>query len=171
MDFTAQEVIDHLDLKPLSFEGGYYKETYLSKDRVKLEEFADRYDAHEFRSMLSAIYYLLTPETYSRLHRLPTDEIFHFYMGDPVEMVTINSISKVEIIKIGNQLEQGCQPQVVIPQHTWQGSRLVSGGKFALMGTTMSPAFAEKDFESAALNPEFLNGISPKYKDLIQSLL
>ena len=68
-------------------EGGYYVETYRSNERIPTEALPDRYDGP--RSFTTAIYYLLTPDTFSAMHRLSTDEIFHFYVGDPIEMLQL----------------------------------------------------------------------------------
>jgi predicted cupin superfamily sugar epimerase len=99
------------------------------------------------RSAGTAIYYLLTPDTFSALHRLSTDEIFHFYLGDPVEMLHLLPDGSGRVVLLGNDLYVGDRPQIVVPGGTWQGSRLVSGGRFALMGTTMAPGFDFEDYE------------------------
>ena len=132
---TAEEVIDLLKLKPLPMEGGFYHETYRSTERVGE------------KSMGTAIYYLLTPETCSALHRLPTDEVYHFYLGDTVQLLLLAQESKV--VTLGPNLSQGELPQFVVPANTWQGSCLIPGGSFALMGTTMAPGFEFSDYEGA----------------------
>ena len=157
---TAERIIEILDLKPLPVEGGYYRETYRSAEVISLP---GRYNGTRLTG--SAIYYLITPETFSSLHKLAGDEIFHFYLGDPVEMLQLYEDGTGMIIKIGNDLSNGYFPQAVVPKHTWQGTRLVDGGKFALMGTTMAPGFEFDDFvagdkaELVGRYPEFANDI------------
>jgi predicted cupin superfamily sugar epimerase len=117
---TKEEVIQKLDLKPLTFEGRYFRETYRS-------EFS------------SAIYYLITTESFSKNHRLSKDEIFHFYLGNTVEMTLESPDKKVQKIKLGQDILKGEQLQVLVPSGHWQESKLVAGGRWALLGTTVSP--------------------------------
>lgn len=142
----AEEVLELLALKPLPGEGGFYRETYRSKLELPKSVLPAPYG--EARSAGTAIYYFLTPDTVSAMHRLPGDEIFHFYLGDPVEMLQLHVDGTAEVVVLGNDLAAGERPQVVVPGGTWQGSRLVSGGRYALMGTTMAPGFDFDDWEA-----------------------
>ena len=83
------------------------------------------------------------------MHRLNTDEIYHFYLGDPVEMLLLHPDGSGEIFLLGNDLGSGMRPQKVVRRGVWQGSRLVPGGMygFALIGTTMAPGFEWHGFE------------------------
>ncbi len=101
------------------------------------------------RAAGTAIYYLLTPDTFSAMHRLASDEIFHFYLGDPVEMLHLHPDGTHQVLVIGPDLEAGQRPQVIVPRHTWQGARLIPGGRYALLGTTVAPAFDYTDYETA----------------------
>jgi uncharacterized protein len=138
---TAEEVIRLLDLKPLTIEGGYFRETYRSPEQLARPEGK--------RSLATAIYYLLTPETFSQMHRVPGEEIFHFYVGDAVEMLQIAPDGSGEVIAMGGNIAAGMRPQHVVPGGYWQGARLREGGKFALLGTTMSPGFDYADYETS----------------------
>lgn len=143
---TAQEIIKKLDMKPLPEEGGYYRETY----RGNAASLPARYfgiDATTDRSVSTAIYYMVIPESFSALHKVKSDEIFHFYGGDPVEMIQIHEDGKLERFTVGNNILAGEQPQVVVRRGVWQALRLKSGGKWALMGTTVAPGFEFEDFE------------------------
>lgn len=131
-----ETLIDKLGLVPLPNEGGYYAETYHSEEC---------YDAG--RPLASAIYYLLTPDTFSHMHRLPFDELFHFYAGDPVEMLQLHPDGSHSLTILGSNVLEGENPQVVVKKWTWQGARLRDGGVYALLGTTMSPAYDPKDYE------------------------
>jgi len=77
---TAAEIIRKLGLEAHPAEGGFFRETYRSSERLTSGSLPERYRTD--RACSTAIYYLLTPETCSRLHRLQSDEIFHFYLGD-----------------------------------------------------------------------------------------
>jgi len=153
---TAQELIKLLGLKPLDQEGGYYIETYRSSENK------------DGKSLATAIFYLLTPDTFSALHRLPSDEIYHFYLGNSVEMLQLFPDGSGKVIVLGQDVEKGEQLQVVVPRGVWQGSRLKEGGKFALMGTTMSPGFDFTDYETGKQN--VLVEKYPDHKDLIIKL-
>lgn len=144
---TAEEVKQLLRLEPLPGEGGFFRETYRSRWQVSAEYLPD--GVHGSRSIGTAIYYLITPEEFSTLHRLPGSEIFHFYAGDPVIMLQLCPDGSSKTITLGNDLLKGQQPQVVVRGHVWQGTRLAPGGKWALMGTSNSPGFDYADYESA----------------------
>jgi predicted cupin superfamily sugar epimerase len=147
MQMTADEVKKTLGLVPHPREGGFYIRTYESGERIPATAFSDgRYSGA--RHTGTAIYYLLEPGTFSEMHRLKSDEIFHFYAGDPVEMLQLRADGKGEIIRIANRLELGERPQVVVPRNVWQGSHLAPGGKWALLGCTVSPGFEFDDYET-----------------------
>ncbi len=139
---TADEVIRILDLKPLQIEGGLFRETYRAPEQVMFRGYNGP------RSLSTAIYYLLTPETFSEMHKVPGEEIFHFYLGDPVEMLQIAPDGTSEITVMGGEIAAGMELQHVVCGGHWQGMRLRDGGRFALMGTTMAPGFDYADYES-----------------------
>jgi predicted cupin superfamily sugar epimerase len=143
---TADEVKQLLQLQPLAIEGGFFRETYRSRWNVSAEYLPDGIRGP--RSIGTAIYYMVTPETFSALHRLPGSEIFHFYLGDPAIMLQLLPDGSSRTITLGSDLAGGQQPQVVVRGGVWQGCKLASGGKFALMGTTMSPGFDYADYET-----------------------
>lgn len=155
-----------LGLKPLAQEGGFYAESYRSAEHFPRASLPQRYSSD--RSFGSAIYYLLTPETFSAMHRLASDEIYHFYLGDPVELLLLREDGSSEVITIGSDLESGMRPQALAPRNVWQGSRLKAGGKFALLGTTVAPGFEFADFELA--NRETLLATYPAYAEWIRAL-
>ena len=157
---TADDVKRLLQLEPLPTEGGWFHETYRSALRM--------YTAAGERHASTAIYYLLTSDDVSTMHRLPGEEVFHFYLGDPVEMLQLHPGGRSNLVVIGNELAGGMQPQVVVPGGVWQGSRLRAGGKFALMGTTMSPGFDPRDYETGARVA--LLASHPDARDLIVAL-
>lgn len=142
---TAAKILAKLNLKPLPQEGGYYHETYRSPLRLAPEALDSLYPGP--RSVATAIYYLITPETFSAMHRITGDEMFHFYLGDPVEMLQLHPDGSSQTIRIGTDILGGMVPQVLVQGGVWQGLRLVDGGEFALMGTTVAPGFEFEDFE------------------------
>lgn len=142
----AEELKILLNLTPLAIEGGYFNETYRAGDVIPSGAIGDRYDGP--RRVSTAIYYLLEPGEFSELHRVKSDEVFHFYYGDPVEMVQLWPDGSVKTVTIGTEFERGMRPQTVVPQGVWQGCRLMRSGTLALMGCTVSPGFEYADYES-----------------------
>jgi len=141
----AHEIVKKLNLEPLRDEGGYFSETYRSGLRIPGGTLAGSQVGD--RSLATAVYYLLTPDTFSAIHRLASDEVYHFYLGDPVEMLQLQPDGSSDTIVLGPNLLQNMRLQVAVPGRIWQGSRLLPGGEFALMGTTMAPGFDPADFE------------------------
>ncbi|MBS1904736.1 MAG: cupin domain-containing protein [Bacteroidetes bacterium] len=141
---TAKDVIELLELEPLEPEGGYFRETYRTHETIAKSGLPVRYKSN--RAFSTAIYYLLTPDTFSALHTVASDEIFHFYLGDTVEMLQLLPNGFGRIVKIGTDLAAGERPQVIVPHGTMQGCRLANGGSFALMGCTVAPGFDYEDF-------------------------
>jgi predicted cupin superfamily sugar epimerase len=137
---TAEEIKTLLKLEPHPVEGGWYRRTYTSERNVGLER--------GVRAVGTAIYYLLEEETFSEMHRVASDEIFHFYLGDPVEMLLLFLDGSSAVLTFGPDLEAGQRPQILVPAGVWQGERLVEGGKLALFGCTVTPGFDFADYQS-----------------------
>jgi len=133
-----------LALKPLPEEGGFFAETYRSPESFDARGLKRGHTGS--RSLSTAIYYLLTPTSCSSLHKLPGDEMFHFYAGDPVELLELLPDGSARTVILGPDLRNGMKFQHVVPGGVWQGSRLVEGGEYALLGTTMAPGFDYADF-------------------------
>lgn len=146
MDASIQALINLLQLEPLPGEGGMYRQTYRSRDQIPLEHLPQRYPSRRFFS--SAIYYLLTdePDSFSALHRLLSDEVYHFYLGDPIEMLLLLPGGRSQRVLLGQDIFHGQQLQFVVPHGAWQGSRLLTGGRYALLGTTMAPGYESDEF-------------------------
>ena len=146
-ELTAQAIIEKLNLQPLPGEGGLYTQSYLSAEVILPSALPARYASQE-KPYGTAIYFLLTsdPDSFSALHCLPTDEIYHFYLGDPVEMTLLHPDGRVQRVILGPRLLEGQQVQFVVPGGVWQGSRLAKGGDFGLLGTTMAPGFTPSDY-------------------------
>jgi predicted cupin superfamily sugar epimerase len=143
MDLDVRHLIDTLGLIPHPSEGGFFRETYRSSTSLP-----DSVGGHDGpRAASTAIYYLLTPETFSAMHRLSSDEVFHFYLGDPVEQLHLFPDGTSEIAVIGADIAQGERPQLLVQKGVWQGARLVRGGRFALLGCTVAPGFDFADYE------------------------
>jgi predicted cupin superfamily sugar epimerase len=163
---TAQEIIEFFKMRPLEKEGGYYIETYRASEKIAPPALPVRYTGE--RTFATAILYLLTPDTCSSLHRLTSDEVWHFYLGDSVTMLQLHPDGSSDVIDLGPDITKGQRVQVTVPKDTWQGAFLKHGGKFALMGTTTAPGFESDDFELAKRH-ELLEQY-PSRRDLILRL-
>jgi predicted cupin superfamily sugar epimerase len=164
---NADEVKLLLGLTRHPREGGFYVRSYESSEVLPESVFPDgRYSGARYTA--TAIYYLLEPDTFSEMHRLQSDEIFHFYAGDPVEMLQLHADGTGARIYIGNRLELDERPQILVPRGVWQGSRLMPGGKWALLGCTVSPGFDFDDYEAAGR--EVLQAQWPAFGSLIEAL-
>lgn len=153
----VEEIIKRLNLQPLPQEGGLFRSTYRSEGKVGGKD------------MGSAIYFMLVGDAYSHLHRLPTDEVYHFYGGDPVIFTELLPDGSSKQTIFGSDIVAGQQVQYVAKAGNWQGSRLLDGGKYALMGTTMSPGYDDADYEHAT-EPEMLKESYPQMSEEIDRL-
>jgi uncharacterized protein len=169
MALNIDSLIALLDLRPLPGEGGRYAETYRSPDLVPGAALPARYSGRE-RNLGTAIYYLLSadPDSFSALHCLKSDEVYHFYLGAAVEMLLLFPDGQSRRIRLGQDLAAGERVQLVVPAGTWQGSRLVPGGEYALLGTTMSPGFDPEDFELGSRDELF--ALFPREGEMIHRL-
>lgn len=163
---TADDVKKLLGLVPHPREGGWYIRTYESSEMLSAASFADgRYAAP--RRTGTAIYYLLEPDTFSEMHRLQSDEVFHFYGGDSIEMLQLFEDGTGAVLRIG-KLEAAERPQLVVPRGVWQGSRLIPGGNWALLGCTVSPGFEFEDYETG--DRSYLMERWPEHQETIKAL-
>src|SRR5947208_2538376 len=135
---TADDVIRLLELQPHPVEGGYFRETYRSAATLPASALPEH---RADRSASTAIYYLLKPGHVSELHVLPGDEVFHFYLGEPVRMLQLWPDGSARELVLGSDLANGAVPQLIVPGGVWQGTRLVGGTGFALLGCTVAPGF------------------------------
>ena len=139
---TADEIKALLRLEPHPIEGGWFRRTYTSDGTVEL--------ARGVRHLGTAIYYLLEPGTFSEMHVLDSDETFHFYLGDPVEMLQLYPDRRSAVAVLGPDLSAGQHAQLVVPAGVWQGTRLIGDGKVALLGCTVTPGFDYTDYRSGS---------------------
>jgi predicted cupin superfamily sugar epimerase len=139
---SPDEIKTILKLAPHPVEGGFFRRTYTSALKIETER--------GMRAAGSAIYYLLEPGTFSEMHLLTSDEIFHFYLGDPVEMLQLHPDGCSALFSLGQDLSKGQHVQLTVPAGVWQGTRLLPGGKVALLGCTVTPGFEFADYASGS---------------------
>ncbi|HRE82109.1 MAG TPA: cupin domain-containing protein [Opitutaceae bacterium] len=146
---TAKDVIQRLELQPLPEEGGYFRSTWVGP----VGSFRTIDGQTEARAQGSAIYALFTEQHFSALHRLATDELWHFYAGDPLELLLLHADGRIQPIALGSELLHGQRPQVLVPAGVWQGARPRSfttqthSHGWTLVGCTLSPSFKWEEFE------------------------
>lgn len=163
---TADEIKKLLNLAPHPCEGGSFIQTWRSEEVIPHAALPVHYPTD--RHAGTCIYYLLELDTFSEMHRLASDEIFHFYYGDPVEMLQLLPDGSALTVILGNDLARGQHPQLIVPKHIWQGSRLVPGGHVALLGCTVSPGFDYADYETG--RRDSLLRDYPQFPDLVRTL-
>lgn len=153
-----KEIIEKLQLLPHP-EGGFYKETYRSAADIRMEG--------NVRQMCTSIYYMLEDDNRSHFHRIKSDELWFFHLGEPLEIITLNN-GRVETILLGSAIEKGELLQAVIPAGIWFGSRIKSQKGFVLVSCTVAPGFDFADFELA--KREDLLKEYPQFEELVKEL-
>jgi len=143
----AQKLIAQLGLEKIPVEGAWFQVTYGSADHLPAAALPARYGSPRVAG--TAIYALVTRDDFSALHRLKTDEIWHFYVGDPIELLLLHPDGRTEVILLGADLAAGQRPQFTVPAGVWMGARPLpaTAEAYALFGCTMAPGFDYADFE------------------------
>lgn len=158
---SAAYYIEKLQLNA-HVEGGAFKETYRSALKI-----AHKYLPPDFkgkRNVSTAIYFLLKEGQFSAMHKIASDELWHFYAGSPLYIYELNAVGELITHILGNDLEAGQSFQVLIPAGSWFGSRCQTPGAFSLAGCTVAPGFDFEDFELA--NKQFMKDNFPAHAQL-----
>jgi uncharacterized protein len=108
------------------------------------------------------------PGSFSDMHRLPTDEIWHFYLGDPIELLLLHPDGRDDLVVLGTEVLDGQRVQTTVPSGVWMGARLRPGGEYGVYGNTMAPGFVPSDFELGDMAE--LGGRWPHRAELIAAL-
>ncbi|MFF3765485.1 cupin domain-containing protein [Streptomyces sp. NPDC001922] len=145
-------------LRPLPLEGGLFHRTWAGPEQP---------DGHPAGS---AILLLLSAEEghFSALHRLPRDEVWHFHLGDPVELLLLEPGGDSRVEVLGPDIRAGAHLQYVVPGGTWMGARVRPGGARTLLGCTMAPGFSPVDYEGG--DADELSARYPLHGELIRTL-
>jgi predicted cupin superfamily sugar epimerase len=161
-----QEFIEKLGLSPHP-EGGYFREVYRASEIIPKEALPQRFSGD--RHMATSIYYLLCQGQRSRLHRIHSDETWHFYAGDPLQVVMVSPEGDVSEVLLGSDLAKGQVFQYTVPAGLWFGACLPAGSQFSLVGCTVAPGFDFQDFSFA--DHALLDAIDCKARELIEKLM
>ncbi|MFI2431813.1 cupin domain-containing protein [Streptomyces sp. NPDC018693] len=151
---TPEELIAHYHLEPIPREGGLFRRTWAGPE------------GPDGRPTGSAIVALLTAADHSALHRLPTDEIWHHYLGDPLELLLLAEDGTSRTTVLGPDVLNGQHVQLTVPARTWMGAR--TRGDWTLFGCTMAPGFTYADYEHG--DPAALTARHPDRASLIAEL-
>lgn len=128
-------------------EGGYFSETYRSEGDIPKSVLPDGFTGS--RSYSTAIYFLLPGSTFSAFHRIESDELWHFYDGNPLSIFYFDHNDTLREEVLGNDLERGQSLQVLVPAGVWFASRCHEPEGFTLAGCTVAPGFDFEDFTLA----------------------
>ena len=151
---SAEYYIRELKMEP-HIEGGYFKESFLSLDKI------------ENKNLWSSIYFLLTTDEVSNFHRLKSDEMWYHHDGEALTIYMINPEGKLITKQLGNNIENGEEPQVLVPKGYIFGSAMNKEG-YALVGCMVAPAFTYEDFE--LFDRDYLLNLYPEHKEIIIKL-
>lgn len=162
---TAEYWIAHLQLQQ-HIEGGWYKEVYRSPLILGKENLSASF--HGNRNACTHIYFLLEKGNFSAFHRIASDELWHFYNGDPLLIYEIDQEGKLIAHLLGNDINAGQTPFCVIRAGNWFGSRPARDSNYSLVGCTVSPGFDFADFEMA--KQEELIRQYPEHREVIRAM-
>jgi len=156
---ATQAIIQHYQFQRLPVEGTFYLETYRAPLMI---------DAGTPAGTAMIGLYCAEPLSVSCFHRLPYDEIWHVYGGDPFQLILLQPDGSSTVVSMGSDPLNGQRVQYVIPAHTWQAGELLPGGRYALFGCTMAPGFTAAGFEAGTA--EALIAHYPAQADAIRRL-
>ncbi len=162
---TPRQIIDHYNLQPHP-EGGWYKETYRSKESIGSLALPSRYGSS--RVFCTFIYFLLEKGEFSAFHKIQSDEAWHFYAGDPMQVFILEEDGSLTTIELGSDVKKGQLFHYVVPANHWFASRPSPGSAFSFTGCTVAPGFEFSDFQLA--DADTLSAAYPKYAELIREL-
>jgi predicted cupin superfamily sugar epimerase len=162
---TTAEIVAHYQLLPHP-EGGYYKETYRSGEWMSADALPKRFTGK--RNFATAIYFLLEQGNFSAFHRIQSDETWHFYAGQLLNIYVIRQTGEFEIIQLGPDISKGQSFQATVPAGAWFASMSAAETSFSFVGCTVAPGFDFMDFELARAAE--LIELYPQHKLVIEKL-
>jgi predicted cupin superfamily sugar epimerase len=161
----ASDIIALLGLQPHP-EGGYFRETYRCERLMECKGDAGGYP--DGRSVSTAVYFLLQGDDFSALHRIRSDEIWHFYRGSGLTVCSIDEQGALTRTRLGADIQGGETSQLVVKAGCWFGAHLDDASSYALVGCTVAPGFDFRDFELGERSR--LLAAFPQHADIIARL-
>lgn len=146
---SAEQIIEHYQLEPLDQEGGFFRQVWRSPIRIQNTDLGSEYPTQGDHPLGTLIYFLLTEDSFSAMHRLPTVEHWFYHLGDSSEMLVLHEGGQIENVRIGSAATVGECIHYATPAGAWQGTRIVPGGPCGYMfgSCVMLPGFEWADFE------------------------
>lgn len=141
---TVAELVQFYDLCQHP-EGGYFKETFRSREVIPKGALSSQFGGE--RNCSTAIYFLLPQGTKSHLHKIASDEVWHFYLGGPMDLVEIDTNGLVKVTTLGQDIKSGHKLQHVVPAGNWFGGFPRPESEYSFLGCTVSPGFDFAEFE------------------------
>ncbi len=161
----ARQWIKYLQLLPHP-EGGYFRETYRSEEFIPRSSLPERFSGA--RSFSTAIYFLLAGTDFSALHRIKSDEVWHFYDGSSLTVHVIDPQGDYSALKVGRNIAAGEMPQAVVKAGSYFGATVNDIESYALAGCTVAPGFGFADFELPGR--QRLLELFPQHREIIARL-
>ncbi len=165
MNNPAQFYIQHYQMQTHP-EGGYFAETYRSKEKIPQNALPSRFTGD--RCFSTGIYFLLESHHISAFHRIQSDEMWHFYAGCPLDVFMIDEAGNLDVFRLGNNPEKEEVFQAVVPAGVWFGSKPAEVDSYSLVGCTVAPGFDFEDFEMKS-RAELLT-MFPQYEEIVKML-
>ena len=157
LDLSSEEVVDLLGLEP-NATCGFVRNTYASALSFRADALPEPFARSGPAG--SALYFLVTPNAPVRLHRIRNDQLYHYYLGDPLELFMLRGDGSIERAVVGPDLRAGQRVQLLIPGDTFHTARLLGSGRWFLGGSTEWPGVVPQDVEIGDLD-----GLATKYPD------
>ena len=162
---TAEEVKATLDLKPHP-TCGFVTETYRSPLKIPATALPEAYNGGD-RPYGSALYFLVAPDAQIVMHRIRSDQLYHHYLGDPLEVLMLYPDGTGSVSVVGSDLAAGERPQLFVPGGTFHISRMASGTGYALLASTEWPGVEPPDVEHGDI--EELVAAYPDFREQIRA--
>jgi len=159
LKISTKEVIEHFKMTILPIEGTYFSKTYESSS-------IHATGGPDGTAILGL--YSDEPRSCSLFHKLTSDEVWHFYSGDPIRLILLYPNKETKIVILGSDFKNGELIQFVVPKGVWQAGEIVPGGDWGLFGCTMAPGFSANSFEGGHFKD--LVKDYPNLKDYLERL-
>ena len=162
---TPEDLIKEYKLSPHP-EGGYYRESYRSETIIPENCLPEGFPGDRVFSTL--VYFLLEQGNFSAFHRIKSDECWHFYAGDPLNVYVIDQSGDLITFTLGTNIKLGQYFNFTVPANCWFASRPLKESSYSFVGCSVSPGFDFEDFELAKADE--LTNEYPKHEEIIREL-
>jgi predicted cupin superfamily sugar epimerase len=143
-EMTAEEVRVLLKLEPHA-TCGFVRVTFISEKWIAAGGLPPPFA--EGRPVGSALYFMVTPDAHVRLHRIRNDQLYHYYLGDPIEVLMLRADGTSGRAIVGPDLRSGQRVQLLIPGNTFHTARIIGGRRWFLGASTEWPGVEPADVE------------------------